>query len=127
MEFMARDNDRGGGKVNLERKIKRLDLRDGILACRPMRTEYDERITEASSVGVCMDWPPFDFHVCRFELKQWLNACDTELAAYRPLCSLVATFQQNAIQTAIVAKTNKSKIQTFSTSIMPFFTTNFIE
>ena len=92
MGFMARYNDRGGGKVNLDRKIKRLDLRDGMLACRPMRTEYDERITEASSVGVWMDWPPLDFHVCTFELEQWLNACDTDLAAYGPLCSLELTF-----------------------------------
>ena len=30
-----------------------------------------------------MGWQPFDFHICKFEMEQWLNACDIDLAAHR--------------------------------------------
>ena len=28
-----------------------------------------------------MGWPPFDVHICKFEMEQWLKACDIDVAA----------------------------------------------
>ena len=52
MGFMVGVNSRGGRKVKCEHMIRRAELRDGIMVCRPLRTEYDERIIETSAVGV---------------------------------------------------------------------------
>ena len=83
MGFMAGYNDRGGGKVKYDRKIRRSDLRDGMVSLCPMRTNDDERVVETSIVGVWMGWPPFDVHICKFEMEQWLKACDIDLSAHR--------------------------------------------
>ena len=83
MGFMAGYNDRGGGKVKYERKIRRADLRDGTVTLCPVRKDDDERVVETSIVAVWMGWPPFDVHICMFEMDQWLKACDIDLAAHR--------------------------------------------
>ena len=75
--------DRVGGKVKYERKIRRADLRDGMVTMRPLRTNDDEIVVETSSVEVWMGCPPFDVQICKFEVEQWLKACDIDLAAYR--------------------------------------------
>ena len=49
--------------MKYERKIRRVYLRDGILGLCPLRTDYDEIIIETSSVGVWVEWPPFDVYV----------------------------------------------------------------
>ena len=85
MGFMSGHNGRGDGKVKYERKIRRADLRDGIVTLCPLRTDDDERLVETSSVGVWMGWPPFDVHICKFEMEQWLKACEIDLAAHRLL------------------------------------------
>ena len=83
MGFMAGYNDLGGGQVKYERKIRRADLRDGMVELCPLRTDDEERVIETSSVEVWVGWPPFDVHICKFEMEQWLKACDIDLAAHR--------------------------------------------
>ena len=83
MGFMEGYNDRGDGKVKYERKIRRADLRDGMLTLCPLRTNDDERVVETSIVEVWMVWPPFDVHIYKFEMEQWLKAYDIDLAAQR--------------------------------------------
>ena len=85
MGFMVGYNDRGSGKVKYERKIKRANLREGMVTLCPLRTEDDVRVVETSIVEVWMGWPPFDVHICKFEMDQWLKACDIDLAAHRLL------------------------------------------
>ena len=41
--------------MKFERKIRRAELRDGVAVLRPVRTDDNERITETTLVGVCMD------------------------------------------------------------------------
>ena len=83
MGFMAGYNYRGGGKGEYERRIRRADLRDTIVKLSPLRTGEDERVIKTSLVEVWMGWPPFDVHICKFEMEQWLNACDIDLATHR--------------------------------------------
>ena len=83
MGFMAEYNDRGDGKVEYERKIRRADLRDGTVALCPLRTNDEARVRETNSLKVWIGWPPFDVHICKFEMEQWLKACDIDLAAHR--------------------------------------------
>ena len=85
MGFMAGYNDRGGGKLKYERNIRRADLRDGMVTLCPLRTDHDKGVVETSIVQVWMGWPPFDVHICKFEMEQWLNACDVDLAEHRLL------------------------------------------
>ena len=80
MGFLVGYNDRGGGRVKYERKLRRADLRDGMVTLYPQRTNDNKRATERSSVKVWMVWPPFDVHICKFEMEQWLKACDMDLA-----------------------------------------------
>lgn len=86
---------------------KKGGLNDVMVELCPLRTDHDEIIVEASSMGVWMEWPPSDLDICDFEIEQWLNACDMVLAAFCLLCASAPTFKQNTLQTAIVAKTNK--------------------
>ena len=83
MGFMAEYNGRGGGKVKYERKIRRADLRDGMVKLCPLRTDDEERVVETSIVGVWMGWPPFDVGICKYEMEQWLKAFNIDLAAHR--------------------------------------------
>ena len=83
MGFMAGYNYRDGGKGEYERRIRRADLRDTIVELSPLRTDEDERGIETSIVGVWMRWPPFDVHICKFEMEHCLNACDIDLATHR--------------------------------------------
>ena len=82
MGFMAGYNYRGGGKGEYERRIRRADLRDTIVELSPLRTDEEERVIETSIVGVWMGWPPFDVHICRFEMEHWLDAYDIDLATH---------------------------------------------
>ena len=83
MGYMAGYNYRGGGKGEYERKIRRADLRDPMLALCPLRMNDEGRVIETSNAVVWMGWPPFDFHICKFEMEQWLKACDIDLATHR--------------------------------------------
>ena len=83
MGFMAGYNYRGGGKGEYERRIRRADLRDTVVELSPLRTDEDDRVIETSTAGVWMGWPPFDVHICKFEMEHWLNACDIDLATHR--------------------------------------------
>ena len=62
MRFVTGYNNRCGGKLKYERKIRKSDLQDGIAGLCPLRTDYDEIFIEMISVGVWMEWPMFDVH-----------------------------------------------------------------
>ena len=107
MEFMAGYNDQGGGKVRYERKIRRADLRDGIVVLCPLRTEHYELVVETRSMGLWIEWPLFGVHIAKFEMEQCVNANDINLADYCPLFALAPTFKQHTLRRKIVAKANK--------------------
>ena len=65
--------------MKYERMIRKADFRDEIMVWCPLRAEYGEKIIETSSLRVWIEWPPFDAHVCEFEVEQWLNACYIDL------------------------------------------------
>ena len=94
MGFMAGYNYRGAGIVIYLRRIRRANLRDGIVELCPLRTDYDGRVIETSSVGVWMGWPPFDVHICKFEMEQWLKACDIDLAAHRLVSEVMKNYNR---------------------------------
>ena len=83
MEFIAGCDNRGCGKVKYERKIRNADLRDGMVTLCSLRTNDETRVVEMNIVGVWVGCSPFDVHICKFEMEQWLNACDIDLAAHR--------------------------------------------
>ena len=62
----------------------------------------------------------------KFEMEQWMNACDIELVAQRIICALAPTFYQNTIQKAIVRRRTKRKLQnSFLTKTPIFSNTSF--
>ena len=81
MGFMDGCSDRGGSKGGYERNIRSADLRDPIVELCPLLFEDEERVIKTSKVRVWMGWPPFDIHICKFEMEQWLNASNIDLAA----------------------------------------------
>ena len=89
---MAGYNERDDGKVKYGRKIRKADQRDGMLTLCPLRRNDDERVIETKSVEVWMGLPPFDVQVCKFEMEQWLKACDIDLAAHRLVSEDIGTW-----------------------------------
>ena len=67
MEFMAGYDEQGGRKERYERKIRRADLRDGMVTLRPLGRKDEKRVVEASIVELRMSWPPFDVQIWKFE------------------------------------------------------------
>ena len=49
-----------------------------------------------------MGWSPFDVRILKFEIEQWLNACDIDSAVHPPFCALSLRFMQNTLQRAFV-------------------------
>ena len=63
-------NGRCSGKVKQDRKMRRSDLCNGMVALCSLRTDNDERIAETSSLGVWMWWPSNDVHISKFEMEE---------------------------------------------------------
>ncbi len=71
------DSDSGYG-----RRIVKADLRKPIVELCPLRVdEYsiDAAVEKTGTARIWMGWPPFDMRFCKFELEQWLAACDINL------------------------------------------------
>ena len=83
MGFMAGYNERRRGKVKYDRKIRRADLREQTVELCPLRMDSEETVIKTRCVRVWLGWPPFDVHICKSEIEQWLNACDIDLATHR--------------------------------------------
>ena len=106
MGFLAGYNEWGTRKGKYEHKI-RADLRDGMVTSCALRTNDEERDVETSIVELWVRWRPFDVLIHRFEMEQWLNVCNFDFAAYRPLGVLSPRSNQNKPKRRIVAKTKK--------------------
>ena len=87
MGLMTGYNYRRDGKGEYERKIRRADQRDAIVAFRILRVDDEGTVVGTVDLVVRMGWPQFDVHICNFDVDQWLNTCIIDFAAHRLLTS----------------------------------------
>ncbi len=67
------------GEVGYGRKIVRADLRKPPVELCPVRVNYFEleaQLERTGTVRVWTGWPAFDVRICKFEMDQWLDACN---------------------------------------------------
>ncbi len=79
MGCMKGAEENGNCDCGYGRHIVRADLRQPIVELSPMHLNEDgiEAVVEQTrSVRVCLGWPVFDVRVWKFEIEQWLAACD---------------------------------------------------
>ncbi len=70
------------GDFGYGRQIARADLRKPMVELCPLRVSDDviePIVKRTDSARMWTGWPPFDVQICKFELEQWFNACDTNL------------------------------------------------
>ncbi len=83
MGCMIGFEERRGGEVKDNRTIVRSDLRKSALELNPFQSNTDGLIEPTSTAQIWMGWPAFDMNICKFEVEQWLAACEIDLWSYR--------------------------------------------
>ena len=82
MGFMKGAEERGGGDWGCGRQIVRVDLRKPMVEMCPLRLEEDgieAVVKKTTTARVWLGWPVFDVGICKFEIEQWLTACDVDV------------------------------------------------
>ncbi len=72
----------GNGKWGYGRKIMRANLRRPMVEMCPLRIDGDgieKTVSRTSTARMWMGWPAFDVRICKFEVEQWLDACDVNI------------------------------------------------
>ncbi len=82
MGYMKGAEERAGGKRGYGRKIVRADLRKPMVELCPLRLDkggIEAVVKETKTAVVWLGWPVFDLNMCKFEIEQWLAACNVDL------------------------------------------------
>ncbi len=92
MGYMKGAEERGDGEFGYGRQIVRSDLRMPMLELCPLRfvedrlypRSLDENgvdvvVKKTSTARVWLGWPLFDVKTCKFEMDQWLAACEVNV------------------------------------------------
>ena len=82
MGFMKGAEERGGDDCGHGRQIVRVDLRKPMVEMCPLRLEEDgieAVVKKTTTARVWLGWPVFDTAICKFEIEQWLTACDVDV------------------------------------------------
>ncbi len=70
------------GKCGYGRKIVRANLRKPMVEMCPLLMDGDgieNIVARKSTARIWMGWPPFEVGICKFEVDQWLDACDLNI------------------------------------------------
>ncbi len=82
MGCMKGAEESGNGDCGYGRHIVRADLRKPMVELSPLHLNEDgiEAVVEQThSARVSLGWPVFDIRICKFEIEQWLAACDVNV------------------------------------------------
>ncbi len=92
MGYMKGAEDGGNGDCGYGRQIVKADLRKPMVEMCPLRFVEDElyppsvdengietAVKKTSRTRVWLGWPVFDVKICKFEMEQWLAACDVNV------------------------------------------------
>jgi len=86
MGYMKGWNERDdGGEVKYEWTIVRVDLREPMVEVFPLRIDDEGNVEKTGVAQIWQGWPVFDTSICKFEVEQWLSACDIDLNAIENL------------------------------------------
>lgn len=83
MEYMKGFEEGADADIKYERTILRVDLREPMAELCPLSVNNEGSVKKTDTVRLWMGWLPFDVHVCKFELEQWLAAHDVNLSENR--------------------------------------------
>ncbi len=81
MGYMKGVEEHGDGDWGYGRQIVRADLRKPMVELCPLRLDEDgieAAVEKTSTARVWLGWPVFDVKICKFEMDQWLAACDAD-------------------------------------------------
>ncbi len=68
------------GSNGYDRKITRAELGKPMVELSPLLVDdYDAEVEKQGTARVWMGWPPFDPRICKFEVDQWLDACNLDI------------------------------------------------
>ncbi len=82
MGYMKGTEEHDDGDWGYGRQILKADLHEPMIELCPLRVNEDgiePEVEKTTNARVWMGWPAFDVRICKFELEQWLSACDLSL------------------------------------------------
>ena len=82
MGCMKRFEESRNGELGYGRKIVRADLRKPMVELCPLLVNGDGEgavVKKTSITRVWTGWTAFDMRICKFEVEQWLDACDLDI------------------------------------------------
>ncbi len=82
MGYMKGAEERGDDDLGYGRQIMRPDLRKPIVELCPLRVDEDgieAVVKKTKTARIWEGWPMFDVGICKFEMDQWLAACDVKV------------------------------------------------
>jgi len=66
------------GDVKYERTILRPNLLASMVEVCPLRRFGEGKVERTGVVQIWQGWPAFDLSICKFEVDQWLTACNID-------------------------------------------------